>query len=125
MANLSLQWLPGDLAVCRLDAGLRLPQLDGGGLVAMVRTAEELSVVCPMADAPTGAKVEGPWRAFRVAGTLDFSLTGILARIAVPLAEAGVSIFAVSTFDTDYVLVRAEAASQAQAALTAAGHRWL
>lgn len=126
MFSLRLQWSPGDLAVCRLapTASFAFPPTTDG-LVAMARTGEELSVVCPMENAPAGAKTEGPWRAFRVCGTLDFALTGILAKIAVPLADAGVSIFAVSTFDTDYVLVRADAAAKARAVLAKAGHSWI
>lgn len=126
MYSLSLQWIPGDLAVCRLDptAPFTLPP-SATGLVAVVRTVDELSVLCGWESAPAGAKVEGPWRAFRVVGTLDFSLTGILAKIAVPLADAAVSIFAVSTFDTDYVLVRADVAAKAEVTLTRAGHRWV
>ena len=67
---------------------------------------------------------EGGWRALRVAGTLEFSLTGILASLAAPLAEARISLFALSTHDTDYVLVKADTLAAAVAALTAAGHRF-
>lgn len=89
------------------------------------RTAEELSVVCPAARVPDGVRVEGPWQAIAVRGPLDFALTGVLASLAVPLADARISLFAVSTFDTDYILVRAADVAQAQAVLTAAGHRFL
>ena len=67
--------------------------------------------------------VEDGWRAFKVLGPLDFSLTGILSAIAAPLAEAGISIFALSTYDTDYVLVRAHALDSACAVLSAAGYQ--
>ena len=91
--------------------------------MSVTRTAEELSVVCEQAGVPANIQAERDWRALRIKGTLDFSLTGILANIAFPLANAGISIFAVSTFDTDYVLVKAERLGEAVSALTAAGHR--
>jgi len=126
MASLELQWLPGTLSVCRLDAAAPWPTSvpASTSLMAVVRTGDELSFVCPSEATPTDAKVEGPWSAFRVVGTLDFALTGILARLAVPLADAKISIFAISTFDTDYVLVRSEAKEATTRALTSAGHRF-
>ena len=71
-------------------------------------TPEETSLVCERGDNPPGGELEEGWRAFQVKGPLDFSLTGVLASIASPLAEAGVSIFVISTFDTDYILVKQE-----------------
>lgn len=120
---MQLRVLPETLAVCRLDAGAPLPEwaLRARGLVSITRTAQELSVVCEESCAPVDAKAERGWRAFEVAGPLDFSLTGILASIATPLAAAGVSLFAVSTFDTDYVLVRAPKLEEASEALATAG----
>jgi hypothetical protein len=88
----------------------------------VTRTDRELSVVCEEGAAPADTKREAGWRLLRVAGPLDFSLTGILAGIAAPLAEAGVSIFAVSTFDTDYIMVKQEDLAKALSALRAAGH---
>jgi hypothetical protein len=85
-------------------------------------TPDELSLVVPEAFAPDGAAIEAGWRALRVAGTLDFSLTGVLASLAAPLAQAGVSIFAVSTYDTDYLLVRESGLAAALVALRGAGH---
>ena len=79
-------------------------------------------MVCPESAMPEGAKREGGWRVLKITGPLDFSLTGILVSVAKPLAEAGVSIFAVSTFDTDYVLVKEENLEKALRALTLAGH---
>lgn len=89
----------------------------------MTRTADELSIVCPELSVPAHVRHEPGWRAFQVEGPLPFSATGILAAIAVPLAAAGISIFSVSTFDTDYVLVKDSDASPAAAALYASGHR--
>ena len=85
-------------------------------------TPDELSVVCESRVIKgKNPKVEAGWKCFRVLGSLDFSLTGVLAGIAKPLAEAEVSIFAVSTFETDYVLVKEDVFERARAALAGAG----
>ena len=118
--DLALRLLDETLAVVRLDAGAALPgwlDLSAAPLVSVVRTGDELSIVCPEALVPGGVRCEGGWRAFRIVGTIDFALTGVLAAVLEPLAEARVGIFALSTFDTDYVLVRAEQLEQARAAL--------
>jgi hypothetical protein len=126
---LSLVVLPGSYAVCRLSLGepmLGEPMPDAalpGDFVSVTRTRDEVSVVCHEQQAPAGANVEAGWRCLKVEGPLDFALTGVLAALAAPLAEAGVSIFAVSTYDTDYLLVKAEALERAVAALETAGHR--
>jgi hypothetical protein len=127
---LRLALLPGELTLCRLAADAPLPAwaldaLDTPAPFACVaRTADELSIVC--AAAPVPAAVDGVvargWRALRVDGPLDLALVGIMARLAVPLADAGVSIFPVATHDTDYVLVRETQLDAAVAALRAAGH---
>ncbi|HEY0836909.1 MAG TPA: ACT domain-containing protein [Azospirillum sp.] len=107
---LGLTLLPDVLAVARLEArqeGIPAWVDWTEPLVSVTRTAEELSVVCPEHRVPEGVRAERGWRAFKVDGPLDFALTGILAGLAAPLADAGVSIFALSTFDTDYLLVRA------------------
>ena len=115
--------LGGELAVCRLPADAAAPPIpDRAALFSVTRTSEELSIVCPAADAPGDAQVESGWRALAVEGPLDFGLTGILASLAQPLAAAGIPIFALSTYDTDYVLVRAPALEAAVAALRDAGH---
>jgi uncharacterized protein len=124
---MKLEMIPGRFAICRLkpDAASR-PRSDSPlplSFFSATRTAEELSVVCLERDAPPEARVEGGWSCFRVAGKLDFGLTGVLAALASPLAEAGVSLFAISTFDTDYVLVKEMA--RAREALENAGHEFL
>jgi hypothetical protein len=122
--SLDLTLLPQRLAVCWLDPGAALPTwATQGALWSVTRTAEELSVVCAEADVPGEVRREGGWRALMVAGPLDFTLVGVLLSVAAPLAAAGVSIFAISTYDTDYVLVRATQLDHAIAALRAAGHR--
>jgi uncharacterized protein len=123
--GLDLRVLPGALAVARLDPHQAPPAWaePAGALHAVVRTAQELSVVCPDEAVPKGTRAERGFRALAVTGPLDFALTGVLAALAVPLAAAGVSIFAVSSYDTDHVLVRAAQLPDAVAALRAAGHR--
>ena len=122
---LSLVVLPGSYAVCRLSPGERMPDTAlHGDFVSVTRTLDEVSVVCLEGQAPEeGAMVEAGWRCLKVEGPLDFALTGVLAALAAALAEAGVSIFAVSTYNTDYLLVKAAALERAVAALAAAGQR--
>ena len=91
--------------------------------MSVTRTANELSVVCPARAVPDGTECETGWRIFKVEGVLDFALTGILCSVVKPLAEAGVSIFALSTYDSDYVMVKEENIEKAADVLTAAGHR--
>jgi hypothetical protein len=110
-------------AVSRLDAHASLPGwVVGGPFVSFTRTADELSVVCRGEVVPEGVRCERGWRCLRVGGTLDFSLVGILALPVGPLAEAGVSVFAVSTFDTDYLLVKQADFQRAVDVLLTAGH---
>lgn len=94
-----------------------------GPLYFIGKTDEEISLVCPTACVPaqTLAREDG-WRGFRVEGTLDFSLVGILARLSAVLAEKGIAIFAVSTYNTDYILVKEENADRAEQALAEAGY---
>ncbi|HYU33904.1 MAG TPA: ACT domain-containing protein [Thermoanaerobaculia bacterium] len=123
MHQLSLSVLPDRLAVCRLAPESAIPGPPaGGGLWSVTRTADELSIVLPEAARQPEWKAETGWRAFRVDGTIDFNLTGIVASLASPLAAAGLSVFIVSTYDTDYVLVRERDLERVKAALTAGGH---
>lgn len=123
MAELTLFLAPERFAVCRLPPTSPIPPLPvTASLVSLTLTPEELSLIVPEYAAPQDAQVSGGWRALRVAGTLDFSLTGILASLATPLAKVGVSIFAVSTFDTDYLLVPDASLEQALSVLRAVGH---
>ena len=118
---MELNILPFELTVCKLpdDEGPALPR----GFCFFANTGEELSLVCRTEEAPavTLAREDG-WRAFRIAGTLDFSLVGILSRLSGILAAEGIGIFAVSTYDTDYILVKEENLDRAVLALAGAGY---
>jgi hypothetical protein len=118
----TLRLLPLRLAVCRLSPQDAIPSWATGEFLSITRTPTELSIVCGQELVPAGMKCEAGWRVFEVAGPLEFALTGVLAAIATPLAAAGVSIFALSTFNTDYVLVKEDKLAEAMAALRAAGH---
>lgn len=116
--------LPEVYGVCRLNPAADIPAWALlGGFQAITRTADELSIVCPQINIPTTVQCEGDWRILKVAAVLDFALTGVLVSLAAPLAEAGISIFAISTFDTDYLLVKVNALQQAVDTLLAAGHQ--
>ena len=105
--QLTLSIVPGIYAVCRQNPKSPLPSwATPDGFIAIVRTAEELSIVCAEQAVPPGVICQRGWRGLKVAGPLDFALTGVLASLAGPLAEAGVSIFAISTYDTDYLFIR-------------------
>ena len=120
--DLPLVILPERLAVCRLPVDAATPDwAHPGELLALVRTADELSIVCTERFVPPDVRAERTWRAIQVQGPLEFSMVGVLASIAVPLARVGISIFVLSTFDTDYVLVKEETLDRAVSALTQSG----
>ena len=122
--TLRLSLLPEPLAICRLPPSALIPAWAMiGSFFTLTRTDEELSIVCPAARVPEEVTCESGWRALKVAGPLDFALTGVLASLAGPLAQAGISLFAVSTYDTDYLLLKEERLAQAISALRAAGHQ--
>lgn len=116
--SVRLDVLPGLFAVCRMVPTAETP----AGFWSVTRTADELSVICAEDAIPDGAVVERGWRGLRVAGPLDFALTGVAAALTAPLAAAAVSVLPVATFDTDYLFVREESLLRAIAALAAAGH---
>ena len=116
--------LDGTLAVCRLGGEAPLPEwfsLDAP-FAAAVRRGDELSLVCPDDAVPAGVTAERGWRALEVGGPMDLALTGALAGLAAPLADAGVPLFALATYDTDVLLVPGDLLDEALAALRAAGH---
>lgn len=119
--SISLRLIAGRFAVCRLDAGDEIPSWARGEFVSVTTTSEELSIVCSEEAVPASIRSERGWRCLKVAGPIPFETTGIAASIASPLAHAGISLFLVSTFDTDYVLVKEPALASAIAALRASG----
>ncbi|MDP8899911.1 MAG: ACT domain-containing protein [Actinomycetota bacterium] len=111
------------MSVCRLDPTTKVPDWAiSGGFFSVTRMDDELSVVCPQELVPEDVRSEGGWRALKLEGPFEFSEVGVLASVAAPLAEAEVGIFAVSTFDMDYVLVQEEQLRSAVAALRGRGH---
>ena len=121
---LTLDVLPGPLAIARLDPGAAVPAWATAGVPASItRTTGELSVVCPQELVPAAVRQVGGYRALAVRGPLDFALTGIVSGLTTALAHAGVPVFVISTFDTDLVLVPGERLGDAVAALHEAGHR--
>jgi hypothetical protein len=124
MRGRDLVWLAGRFTICRFPPDTPTPQLPVDGFLSVSRSPEELSLVCAEGYAPIDALSEGPFAALRVAGAMELGLVGVLASLAGPLAEAGIAIFAVSTFDTDYLLVKEDDRDRAEATLVAAGHRF-
>lgn len=111
------------LAVCRLSPDQKAPSwATEAEFFSLTRTPDELSIVCPGSSVPAGTVCERGWRALGILGPLDFSLVGVLATITEPLAEADISVFIISTYDTDYVLVREDALESAISTLHRAGH---
>ena len=116
--------LPQRLAVCRLGADAPVPEWAlEAAFFSLVRTSDELSIVCGEERVPHDVRGEKGWVALKLEGPFPFSLTGVLAAFLDPLAEARIPIFAISTFDTDHVLIKQEDVARAVEVLTAAGHR--
>jgi hypothetical protein len=119
---------PGTYAICRLPAAADVPPWASaaGGFTSVTRTAEELSIVCEEGRIPSpepdGLRREDGFALIKLHGPFPLDAVGILASVAKPLAEAGISLLAIGTFDTDYVLVKRTHAERAVAALTQAGH---
>ena len=120
---LKFRRLPDTFAICRLAPDAPIPAAIMDRLfICITRTAEELSIVCPANQVPQNAQCESPWTCFKLEGPFPFSLTGVLASFIDPLAQSGIPIFAISTFDTDYVLVKEESVASTLKTLLAAGH---
>jgi uncharacterized protein len=124
-ARLPLELLPDTLAICRLPAEAALPAWASspGPFLTVSRTPDELSITVLQRAVPHGVRCERDYRALRVRGPLSPNLVGILLSIAEPLAEAGLSIFAISTYDTDYVLLKTRDVAAGVDALRKAGHQ--
>ena len=122
--HLRLTLLQGEFAICRLPANAPIPTWAGNGpFVSITRTPDELSIVCPAAHVPAGVLADLGWRCLKVEGPFDLTgATGVLASLAAPLAQAAISLFALATYDTDYILVHAADVERAQHVLAEAGH---
>lgn len=120
---MKLEQVMGSFSVCRIkNTG---DVLFNGAFVSLTQTRDEISLVCPTKDVPENCiKREDGWACVKIAGTLDFSLIGILARISGILADNGISIFAVSTFNTDYILLKKEKVSRAIVVLRENGYQF-
>ncbi len=121
---MQIRTLDETFALARLPPSAAVPAWVGGSdLIAVVRTRDELSIVCRADVIPSDvAEVERGFRGLGVVGTLDFGVTNVIARLTAPLAEAGIAIFNISTFDTDYILMREEHLADAKSALARAGY---
>ena len=121
---MDLALLSQELAVCRLEDHEPVPDWAWRGeLVSITRARGELSVVCAAGAVPDGVRAERGWRALVVTTAMDFSVTGVAATLTAPLADAGVSVLPIATYDTDYFLVQNDRLADAIEALLAAGHR--
>jgi len=121
--QLTITLHPEPYAICRLEPDAPVPVWAGGAaFLSVTRTPVELSVVCAEEMVPEAAHAERARRLLQIEGTLAFALTGVLASVAEPLAEAEISIFAVSTYDTDYLLISEKDLQRATEVLEAAGH---
>jgi isochorismate pyruvate lyase len=122
--NLSLEISQETLAICRLEPNTSIPPWAiSSSFFSTTRTPEELSIVCSQDDIPPTIKAEREWCSLKVKGTLDFELTGILASLTVPLAANNISVFSISTFDTDYLLIRKSDLGNTIETLIKAGHQ--
>ena len=115
---LTIKLLKEKYGVCRLDKTELIPKLaQNSDFFSITKTSDELSIVCSQDNIPNEVKCEKDWRILKIEGPLDFSLIGILASISTILAQKGISIFAISTYDTDYILVKNDDIDNAISAL--------
>lgn len=107
--TLTLQIFEPELAICRLPPTSPIPEWIGDkDFVSVTRTPDELSIVCNEVQVPGDVKAERSWRMLGIKGPLDFSMTGVLASLVSPLSDAGIAVFAISTYNTDYLLIKAD-----------------
>ena len=124
LPRLTLIILRETFAICRIDKEASIPDWAfQGGLVSVTRTKDELSIVCPQINVPKGILCNQGWSCLKVKGPLDLASTGILSSIATTLEKEGMSLFSISTYDTDYILVKEKDLEKAIFALTEAGQK--
>lgn len=122
--RLTLSILPETFAVCRLEAHAPIPDWTrASSFNSITRTRDELSIVCDERNVPQQVTGERGWRCLKLEGPFDFALVGILVSVVEPLARAAISVFAIATYDTDYVLIKAADLLRARQVLIEAGHR--
>jgi hypothetical protein len=110
--------------ICRLDKDAPIPDWAfQGGLFSVTRTKDELSIVCPLINVPKGIICNQGWSCLKIKGPLDLSSTGIISSITATLERENISLFSISTYDTDYVMVKEKDLEKAIFALTEGGHR--
>lgn len=124
MRKLVYSMLPGRYVICRLDAGSTIPAwaTDAVNFSSITRTSDELSLVCPEHNVPADVNASRGWLCLKLHGPFSFSESGILASFVTPLSDQGIPIFAIATYDTDYVLVEERCWPRAREVLLAAGH---
>lgn len=123
MKKLTLKILPDCIGVCKLDSNSIIPDWAyKGEFFSITKTADELSIVCDEAGIPGSVACEKGWKIFKVQGVLDFSLVGIMASVTTILAKAGIGVFAIATYNTDYILVKDNDLNCAVSALRDGGH---
>lgn len=118
---MKLTVFPARLAVCRLPAHADVPPWSRGAFTSITRTPEELSVVCDESFVPEDVVAERGWRALQLHGPIPFEVTGVAAALSAPLAASGISLFLISTYDTDWLLVKEAVLDRAISALQDAG----
>lgn len=119
---MKLTVLPDPVAVCRLPPDAAVPDWARGAFTCVTRTSDELSVVCDDGAVPGDVKAERNWRVLKLEGPIPFEMTGVAAALLAPLAAAQISVFLVSTYDTDYLLLRSDVFERAAGVLRGAGY---
>jgi uncharacterized protein len=126
MTQLKFRRISGAFSICRLPPGAPIPAwAQTGPFLTITRTSEELSVVCLTANVPGDVQADSGWACFKLEGPFPFLVAGILVSFVGPLARNGIPIFAISTFDTDYVLMKEESVEAALPILAQADHELL
>lgn len=121
--RLTLEVLDVTLAICQLEPGSEVEEWsDGTGIFSVMRTDDEVTIVCSEDLVPEGVKCSKGWKCIHLVGRFEFNEVGILSQLALPLAGASIPIFVMSTYNTDYILVRAQDLPRASEALRMAGH---
>ena len=122
--KLTLSLLPGEYAVCKLEPERDIPEwITYNTFWSVTKTQDEMSIVCPQNQVPKDVKAESEWRILEVEGPLDFSMTGVVNCLTKPLTDSKISVFILSTYLTDYLLIRSKDIKTAIEVLRAQGHK--